>query len=110
MDRVTVIKSQDRRKIDKVIFSFPELMGEGAEEEIRKEYQELLDTGDKLQEAREKVREYENLLNKKKEAFNAKSSLFTLEFVTIEKQHITHETSITLQGMGNDIIGRQTSL
>lgn len=110
MDRVEVIKSRNTKKISKVIFNFPSLMNNGAEEEVRREYQELLDAEEQLQEARDTVRTLETIFNEKKRVFNSKSSLFTLEFETTEKKHVIHEPNISLLGMGNDIIGRQSSI
>ena len=47
---------EDRTKIKAVHFKYPELMNESAREEIKNEYYNLLETEDKLFEAREKVR------------------------------------------------------
>lgn len=108
MEKVTVLKSTNKNKVERVIFKFPELMNPNAEEEVKKEYYELLESERKLQDARDEVRRLENEYNKKKQLFKDKEDFFTLEFETVTKEHITRSSGITLKGVGNDIIGRST--
>ena len=105
MEKVTVLKTTNKNKVERVVFKFPELMNSDAEEDIKKEYYELLESERKLQDAREEVRRAENEYNARKERFRAKEPFFTLEFETITKEYITRNSGITIKGHGNDIIG-----
>lgn len=108
MEKVTTLKVENKNKVVRVIFKFPELMNPNAEEDVKKEYYELLDSERKLQDARDEVRKLEREYNEKKQSFHSKEGMFTLEFETETKEHITRSSGITLKGVGNDIIGRST--
>ena len=100
---------EDRTKVKTVHFKYPELMNESAQEEIKNEYYNLLETEDKLFEAREKVRELENKLTQMKKDFEHKTALCTLEFETLTKETTNYKSYVMFKGMGNDTLGHYSS-
>nr|DAU04168.1 MAG TPA: hypothetical protein [Crassvirales sp.] len=100
---------EDRTKVKAVHFKYPEMMNEGAQEEIKNDYNELLSLEEELYDAREVVRELEKKLTEKKKKFDEKTSLCTLEFETSEKDIVNYESYALLKGMGNDTLGHYNS-
>ena len=84
-------------------------MNEGAQEEIKNDYNELLSLEEELYNAREVVRELEKKLTEKKKKFDEKTLLCTLEFETSEKEVVTYESYALFKGMGNDTLGHYNS-
>lgn len=100
---------EDRTKVKAVHFKYPEMMNEGAQEEIKNDYNELLSLEEELYDAREVVRELEKKLTEKKKKFDEKTSLCTLEFETSEKDIVNYESYVLFNGMGNDTLGHYNS-
>lgn len=84
-------------------------MNEGAQEEIKNDYNELLSLEEELYNAREVVRELEKKLTEKKEKFDEKTLLCTLEFETSEKEVVNYESYVLFKSMGNDTLGHYNS-
>ena len=100
---------EDRTKVKEVHFKYPEMMNEGAQEEIKNDYNELLSLEEELYNAREVVRELEKRLTEKKKKFDEKTLLCTLEFETSEKEVVNYESYVLFKGMGNDTLGHYSS-
>ena len=100
---------EDRTKVKAVHFKYPEMMNEGAQEEIKNDYSELLSLEEELYNAREIVRELEKKLTEKKKRFDERTSLCTLEFETSEKDIVNYESYVLFKGMGNDTLGHYNS-
>lgn len=100
---------EDRTKVREVHFKYPEMMNEGAQEEIKNDYNELLSLEEELYNAREVVRELEKKLTEKKKKFDEKTLLCTLEFETSEKEVVNYESYVLFKGMGNDTLGHYSS-
>ena len=100
---------EDRTKVKEVHFKYPEMMNEGAQEEIKNDYNELLSLEEELYNAREVVRELEKKLTEKKKKFDEKTLLCTLEFETSEKEVVNYESYVVFKGMGNDTLGHYSS-
>lgn len=106
MDNTEVIKITDTTKIKRVVFKEPELMAPDAEEQIKKEFYYLKDLESRLHKLRNKVIELEDEYKNKKDSYNRKSALFTIEFETKEVEKTIGETStIMYKNLGNDILG-----
>lgn len=105
MERVQTLVITDTRKIKKVHFKFPDIMSSDAEEVIKKDYQNLIELKDKLQEYRTKVIETEKKVAEAEKAFREKSHGCTIEFETSEKEYVSRQSSILIKGQGNDILG-----
>lgn len=84
-------------------------MNEGAQEEIKNDYNELLSLEEELYNAREVVRELEKKLTEKKKKFDEKTLLCTLEFETSEKEVVNYESYVLFKSMGNDTLGHYNS-
>lgn len=104
-----VLISQDRDKIEEIVFKYPEIMRDNAEKLIKEEYYNLLDLEEELYKARRKVIELEKAYEAKRELFNGKSNLFDLKFRTSEKEIITQESNVLFKGVGNDLLGYSNS-
>lgn len=100
---------EDRTKVKAVHFKYPEMMNEGAQEEIKNDYNELLSLEEELYNAREVVRELEKKLTEKKKKFDEKTLLCTLEFETSEKEVVNYESYVLFKSMGNDTLGHYNS-
>ena len=108
MKKEEILKVEDRSKIDKVIFNYPELMSLDAEDTIKKMYMEMTSLDAELQQARVKVRDLENAVKEAKERWHNIQNFFTYTHPTYEKKYIIESCALTIQGHGNDIIGRTT--
>lgn len=108
MKNEEILKVEDRSKIDKVIFNYPELMSSGAEDTIKKMYMEMTSLDAELQQARVKVRDLENAVKEAKEKWNSIQNLFTYTHPINEKVYVTESCTFAIQGHGNDIIGKTT--
>lgn len=102
-----ILRTEDRSKISKVIFKFPELMGDldKMEQIIKDEYNKIQELKASIAEARLNLWKQEEELEKRKKKFHEKSSLFELKFEIKEKEYHVEKCSIMLKGHGNDIIG-----
>ena len=100
---------EDRTKVKEVHFKYPEMMNEGAQEEIKNDYNELLSLEEELYNAREVVRELEKRLTERKKKFDEKTLLCTLEFETSEKEVVNYESYVLFKSMGNDTLGHYSS-
>ena len=105
MEKVQTLVITNTRKIKKVHFKFPDIMSSDAEEVIKKDYQNLIEHKDKLQECSAKVTETEKKVAEAEEAFREKSHGCTIEFETSEKEYVSRQSSILIKGQGNDILG-----
>jgi predicted component of type VI protein secretion system len=110
MDSNKIIKVEDRTKVRAVHFTHPGLMAPDAAEHIISEYEAMLKAENELYEARNKVHELESAYKAIKKLFDDKRNMFTLEFETYDKQTAGEECHLTLHNMGNDLIGRKTSV
>lgn len=108
MKKEELLKVEDRSRIDKVIFNYPELMSSDAEDIIKKMYLEMTSLDTKLQQARAEVRDLENAVKEAKERWHNIQNFFTYTHPTCEKKYITEDCTLVIQGHGNDIIGRTT--
>lgn len=102
-----ILRTEDRSKISKVIFKFPELMGDldKMEQIIKDEYNKIQELQSSIAEARINLWKQEEELEKRKKKFSEKQSLFELQFEIKEKEYHVEKCSIMLKGHGNDIIG-----
>lgn len=105
MEKVQTLVITNTRKIKKVHFKFPDIMSSDAEEVIKKDYQNLVELKDKLQEYRTKVMETETKIAEAEKAFREKSHGCTIEFETSEEKYVSRQSSILIKGQGNDILG-----
>ena len=99
------LKVTDYSKIKSIKFKYPALVSENAENIIKSEYREILETKEALYSAREVVRELEKALSKKEEEFRAITHNCTIEFETYEKEYSTSTSNLFIKGQGNDILG-----
>lgn len=102
-----VLKIEDRTKISKITFKFPELMGnlDKTEQLIREEHNKILELENTIQKARSELWSMEDKLKESKALFQKKSQLFEIEYAVKEKEYNTEKCSLMLKGHGNDIIG-----
>lgn len=108
MKKEEILKVEDRSKIDKVIFNYPELMSSDAEDIVKKMYVEIISLDTKLQQARAEVRDLENAVKEAKEKWNSMQNLFTYTHPINEKVYVTESCAFAIQGHGNDLIGKTT--
>ena len=108
MEKEEILKVEDRSKIDKVIFNYPELMSSDAEDTIKKMYMEMTSLDDELQQARDRVRDLENAVKEAKEKWHSIQNLFTYTHPINEKVYVIESCAFAIQGHGNDIIGKTT--
>lgn len=103
-----VIKVEDKSRIDKVTFLYPDLMHENAEEVVKEKYARLMGIEKSLQEARYKTRSLEEEYKKAQAEWNQIKTAFTYTHPTTEKKVIKETCDMVIKGHGNDIIGRTT--
>lgn len=103
-----VIKVEDKSRIDKVTFLYPDLMCENAEEVVKERYNRLMNTERSLQEARYKTRSLEEEYKKAQAEWNQIKPMFTYTHPTTEKKVINNTCDMVIKGHGNDIIGKTT--
>lgn len=72
------------QKIKSVKFKYPELYNENAEQIILSSYKTLLDAEEKLQQAREAVRNWEERVKICERTFREKTSNVDIEYETVE--------------------------
>lgn len=90
------VSVEDKSRIKNVVFHYPNLMSENADEEIKEEYYKIQEFEELLDSARENVRHLESTIKELKNSFSSKASLFTLEFVEMEVEHVD-KTEVTLR-------------
>lgn len=83
-----IVNVDDRKRIKKVNFLYPELVNDHAEQYVTSMYEDILKTEDELYQARVLVRHLEDLLKEKKKALSNISSIFTLEFEQKEIEQV----------------------
>lgn len=88
-----LVNVEDKRKIKKVHFKYPALFKSDAEHKIKVIYNELLDTEDSLDKARQEVRELEKKLEDRKKDFIALQTMLTIEFETKEVENVDRVSS-----------------
>ena len=102
------IKVEDKSTITNIVFKFPELMREGAEEIIKERYSHLISLQDKLQEARSNVRSLEEEVKREMGEWRTLQDIVSYSHPTSEKIVKVETCGLTIQGHGNDIIGKTT--
>lgn len=104
------IKVEDRNTIINIVFKHPSLMKDTAAEEIKNWYENIyIPVKKELQGARNKVRRLEQLCKDGDNYWREIQQLITYEHPIVEEKEAIHETSsLTIQGHGNDIIGKTT--
>ena len=95
--------------LSKVTPKYPELYKDTIEQDIKKEYSELLELEDKISDLRNTVRTLEEDYNKKKEEFHSKTQGMTLEYETYEKEIIKSKDSFRINNLGNETLGSFSS-
>lgn len=105
MEKTQTLQITDTRRIKSISFKFPDIVAPNAEEIIKKDYQNLINLKDKLQEYRAKVRETEKEVIEAEKAFAEKSYGCVIEFETTEKEYISRQSSLLIKGQGNDLLG-----
>ena len=103
-----IIKVEDRNTINNIVFKFPELMREDAEDTIKMKYSHLISLQDKLQEARSNVRSLEEEVKREMEEWRTLQDIVSYSHPTSEKIVKVETCSLTIKGHGNDIIGKTT--
>lgn len=103
-----VIKVEDKSRIDKVTFLYPDLMHENAEEVVKERYSRLMSIEKSLQEARCTTRSLEEEYKKAQAEWNQIKVAFTYTHPTTEKKVIKNTCEMIIKGHGNDIIGKTT--
>lgn len=103
-----IIKVEDRNTINNIVFKFPELMREDAEDTIKMKYSHLISLQDKLQEARSNVRSLEEEVKREMEEWRTLQDIVSYSHPTSEKIVKVETCGLTIQGHGNDIIGKTT--
>ena len=106
MGKITTINITDYTRIKKVTPKFPELMNTNAEENLKYLHESMLRAKKELEKSRELIRLNEASYNSLKEEFNSKASLFDIEYECTTKEHIINDSNISIQGMGNEILGK----
>lgn len=94
-----LVEVEDRRKIKKVHFKSSELFRSEAEQMVIDLYNNIIETEDQLNEARELVRSLEKEVKEKKMKFSCLEGLFDLEFETKEQERV--ETQRVMLGIVN---------
>lgn len=103
-----LIKVEDKSTITNIVFKFPELMREDAEEIVKEKYSYLISLQDKLQKARSEVRSLEEEVKIETEKWRVLQNVMGYSHPTSEKIVKVETCSLTIQGHGNDIIGKTT--
>lgn len=110
MEEKKKIVTENRHKIKKVHFKYPELMAEDAEKRLEEEYYKILYQDRRLHNLRDEIREVEETLKNLKKVFEEKSHLFDIEFETETAEYTTHENTVMIKGCGNSILGTSSRL
>lgn len=110
MEEKKTIVTENRHKIKKVHFKYPELMAENAEKKIEEEYYMMLYHDSRLHDLRDEIRELEETLKSLKKAFEEKSHLFDIEFETEASEYTTHKNTVMITGCGNSTLGTSIRL
>lgn len=103
-----VIKIEDKSTITNIVFKFPELMGENAESLVKEKYSHLISLQDKLQKARSEVRGLEEEVKIETEKWRLLQDIVSYSHPTSEKIVKSETCGLTIQGHGNEIIGKTT--
>lgn len=105
MENTQKLVLTDTRKIKRICFKYPDLIGPDTENRIKESYQKLLELKDLLHEYRTKVIELEKEVSKKDQEFREITATCTIEFATYEKEYRTVTSNLFIAGQGNDILG-----
>ena len=101
----TTINITDFTRIKNAVSKYPNITSADAEEQLKYTHSDMIRIKTELRKAREIVNSWEQEYEIAKEEFNKLAELFDIEYETITKEHITHETTLGIVGMGNDILG-----
>ena len=102
------IKIEDKSRIDKINFLYPELMNEDAENTIKEAYSSMMSILSSLQETREKVLELEKKYKKASEYWNSIKYLIEYTHPFVYKDDVKEECNWSIRGHGNAIIGKKS--
>lgn len=83
-----LVKVEDKSRIKDVKFKYPRIHGEGAIEEVKHLYNDMMETEHQLDDARDLVRTLENELHEKRELFYDLQNVMSLEFEEIDTEHV----------------------
>lgn len=79
---------EDKSRIKKIEFKYPEILSPDAEKLLKDKYYELQQLQQKLSDTRMLVVSLEESVAEKKKFFNDLSELVNIEFETVHKEHI----------------------
>lgn len=102
----TKINITDTTRIKSVKPKYPDITSENADAQLKYYHEIMVNAKEALQKAREHIKICESNYDTAKNKFNKMADLFDIEYETITKEHITHTNSFSIQGMGNDILGK----
>ena len=100
------LRIEDKSRIDKVIFNYPELMNERASELIKEKYSRMISLSNTLQDKRAEIRSLEEEERKARKEWEEIKSMITYSHPIVEKEYNKEECNFSIRGHGNDIIGR----
>ena len=100
------LRIEDKSRIDKVIFNYPELMNERASELIKEKYSRMISLSNTLQDKRVEIRSLEEEERKARKEWEEIKSMITYSHPIVEKEYNKEECNFSIRGHGNDIIGR----
>ena len=98
METKHVISIKDEKRTKSINFKFPHLMNSESEQEVRTEYEALLEKKEELYQARDVVRTLEKELSLLEKQWQGKRDLFDIEFETIEKEVTTTKSYMVING------------
>lgn len=94
------------KEIESIVFTFPEMINNKAEDIIRTKHNEVYSIINALDEAREKVRELEFKLEKEKALFKELTKQCTITYKKEEQQTIqVTKSNMLIKNRGNDTLG-----
>lgn len=100
------LRIEDKSRIDKVIFNYPELMNERASELIKEKYSRMISLSNTLQDKRAEIRILEEEERKARKEWEEIKSMITYSHPIVEKEYSKEECNFSIRGHGNDIIGK----
>lgn len=101
-----IIVSTDYSKIKKVVFKYPFMVNENAENIIKDKHNAIEFTKNQLSKFRQKVLDIEQELKVLQEEFRDITRDCHIEYETYNKEHTTRKSSLFISGQGNDTLGR----
>lgn len=99
MEVVHKVRVEDKTKIKNIRFKYPDIVGEDAGDNIKREYEELLNAKVNLSKARAEVRELEKIYDKLEKEWMGKQHLFDIEFESFEKEVKTGKSNLLFKGL-----------